>query len=78
MRLFEVKTKWWCNDENKIIKDLTLVVGESYAAAASEVEKYIGNNLIGFSIMEIDYPLTIGKNVLKEWEEEIEKMESED
>lgn len=78
MRLFEVKTKWWYDVEDKIIQDITIVAGESYAAAASEVEKSIGNNLIGFSIMELEYPLIVDKEMLNYWKKEIEKMESED
>ena len=59
MRIFRFKLEWYCEDENKILKDSGFVAGKNYGKAAEAIESMHTDSkgrcsLISLNLYEVD------------------------
>ena len=59
MRVFRFKTEWYCEDENKVLKESGFVAGKNYGEAAEAIESMYTDpkgrcDLISLNLYEID------------------------
>lgn len=75
MKIYEAVVYNWY--EGKKTTDSSLVPGNSYAEAAGAIEEYWGEDLISFSIRELDTPVLLDKELLDYWHLHLDETEGE-
>ena len=59
MKIFRFKIEWYCEDENKVLKDFGFAPGENYGKAAETIESMYTDSkgrcsLISLNLYEVD------------------------